>query len=117
MSNRIALAELETYLYASADILRGHVEASDYKSFVFPLLFFKRICDVYDEETTNAIKEYGEDPAKAEKLLAQSDKRRARHYEEFTDSIWGARRNYDLMLNSAAFGIDAAAEIICNLAK
>ena len=61
MSNRIALAELETYLYASADILRGHVEASDYKSFVFPLLFFKRICDVYDEETTNAIKEYGED--------------------------------------------------------
>ena len=53
MSNRIALAELETYLYASADILRGHVEASDYKSFVFPLLFFKRICDVYDEETTN----------------------------------------------------------------
>lgn len=64
MSNRIELGELETYLYASADILRGHVEASDYKSFVFPLLFFKRICDVYDEETANAIKEYGEDGAK-----------------------------------------------------
>ena len=64
MSNRIELGELEAYLYASADILRGHVEASDYKSFVFPLLFFKRICDVYDEETTNAIKEYGEDGAK-----------------------------------------------------
>lgn len=64
MSNRIELSELEAYLYASADILRGHVEASDYKSFVFPLLFFKRICDVYDEETTNAIKEYGEDGAK-----------------------------------------------------
>lgn len=63
MSSRIALAELETYLYASADILRGHVEASDYKSFVFPLLFFKRICDVYDEETENAIKEYGKDGA------------------------------------------------------
>lgn len=64
MSNRIELGELETYLYASADILRGHVEASDYKSFVFPLLFFKRICDVYDEETTTAIKEYGEAGAK-----------------------------------------------------
>ena len=51
MSNRIELSELETFLYASADILRGHVEASDYKSYVFPLLFFKRICDVYDEET------------------------------------------------------------------
>ena len=54
MSTRIELGELETYLYASADILRGHVEASDYKSFVFPLLFFKRICDVYDEETQKA---------------------------------------------------------------
>lgn len=64
MSNRIELAELESYLYASADILRGHVEASDYKSFVFPLLFFKRICDVYDEETESTIKEYGVEGAK-----------------------------------------------------
>lgn len=64
MSNRIELTELESYLYASADILRGHVEASDYKSFVFPLLFFKRICDVYDEETESTIKEYGVEGAK-----------------------------------------------------
>ncbi len=64
MSNRIELSELETFLYASADILRGYVEASDYKSYVFPLLFFKRICDVYDEETTKAVAEYGEDGAK-----------------------------------------------------
>ena len=55
MNNRIELNELETFLYASADILRGHIEASDYKSYVFPLLFFKRICDVYDEETENTI--------------------------------------------------------------
>ena len=61
MSNRIELSELETFLYASADILRGYVEASDYKSYVFPLLFFKRVCDVYDEETENAVKQYGED--------------------------------------------------------
>ena len=64
MSNRIELGELETFLYASADILRGHVEASDYKSYVFPLLFFKRICDVYDEETENAIAQHGEEGAK-----------------------------------------------------
>ena len=64
MSSRIELNELETYLYASADILRGHVDASDYKLYVFPLLFFKRVCDVYDEETANAVKEYGEDGAK-----------------------------------------------------
>ena len=63
------------------------------------------------------VSEYGEDPVKAEKLLAQSDKRRARHYEEFTDSIWGARRNYDVLLNSAALGIEKAADIICEMAK
>ena len=63
------------------------------------------------------VKEYGEDPAKAEKLLAQSDKRRARHYEEFTDSIWGARRNYDVLLNSGAYGLEKTADIICSLAK
>ena len=51
MADRIELSELETYLYHSADILRTHVDASDYKMYVFPLLFFKRICDVYDEET------------------------------------------------------------------
>lgn len=64
MSQRIELGELETFLYASADILRGYVEASDYKSYVFPLLFFKRICDVYDEETENAIAQHGEEGAK-----------------------------------------------------
>lgn len=64
MSNRLELGELETYLYSSADILRGHVEASDYKAYVFPLLFFKRICDVYDEESANAVAEYGEEGAK-----------------------------------------------------
>ncbi|MBQ0092369.1 MAG: cytidylate kinase-like family protein [Clostridiales bacterium] len=63
------------------------------------------------------VKEYGEDPAKAEKLLAQSDKRRARHYEEFTDSIWGARRNYDVLLNSATLGLEHTAEIICRMAE
>lgn len=63
------------------------------------------------------INEYGEDPAKAEKLLAQSDKRRARHYEEFTDSIWGARRNYDVLLNSATLGLEHTADIICSMAK
>ncbi len=63
MSSRIELNELETYLYSSADILRGHVDASDYKSFVFPLLFFKRICDIYDEENEKLVEEYGEEGA------------------------------------------------------
>ncbi|MBR4341974.1 MAG: SAM-dependent DNA methyltransferase [Lachnospiraceae bacterium] len=61
MSNRISIEELQSYLWNSAVLLRTNIDAGSYKQYIFPLLFFKRICDVYDEETQNAIKEYGED--------------------------------------------------------
>lgn len=61
MSDRIKLEDLETYLWGSAQLLRTNIDAGAYKQYIFPLLFFKRICDVYDEETQNAIKKYGED--------------------------------------------------------
>ena len=47
--SRITQADLEKYLFKCADILRNNVEASSYRDYIFPLLFFKRICDVYDE--------------------------------------------------------------------
>lgn len=49
--------ELETYLWGAATQLRGTIDAGDYKQYIFPLLFFKRICDVYDEEFENALAE------------------------------------------------------------
>lgn len=58
--SRITQAELETYLWKCADILRNNVEASTYRDYIFPLLFFKRISDVYDEDIENAKKEYGD---------------------------------------------------------
>lgn len=57
---RITQADLEKYLWGCADILRNNVEASSYRDYIFPLLFFKRISDVYDEDIVNAQKEYGE---------------------------------------------------------
>lgn len=63
MSKRITIEELQSYLWNSAVLLRTNIDAGAYKQYIFPLLFFKRICDVYDEETQNAIKEYGEDAA------------------------------------------------------
>ena len=47
--------ELEKYLWGAATQLRGTIDAGDYKQYIFPLLFFKRICDVYDEEFENAL--------------------------------------------------------------
>lgn len=49
--------ELKKYLWGAAIFLRGHLDAGDYKQYIFPLLFFKRICDVYDEEFELAMKE------------------------------------------------------------
>lgn len=49
--------ELESYLWGAATYLRGFIDAGDYKQYIFPLLFYKRICDVYDEEYEDALVE------------------------------------------------------------
>lgn len=56
--SKISMAELETYLWDSAVLLRTSIDAGEYKQYIFPLLFFKRLCDVYDEECENILKEY-----------------------------------------------------------
>lgn len=53
----ITLSQLESHLWEAANILRGPVDAADFKTFVFPLLFFKRICDAHDEEYETALAE------------------------------------------------------------
>ncbi len=54
---KLTLSQLEQYLSKAAWILKGPVDASDFKVFIFPLLFFKRLSDVYDEEYTLALEE------------------------------------------------------------
>ncbi|MBQ8678783.1 MAG: SAM-dependent DNA methyltransferase [Treponema sp.] len=56
-TNRIPLDELEKYLWHSAVLLRTKIDAGAYKQYIFPLLFFKRLSDVYDEETQKALEE------------------------------------------------------------
>ena len=50
--------ELESRLWAAANSLRGPVDAADFKAYIFPLLFFKRICDAWDEEHEQAASDY-----------------------------------------------------------
>ena len=57
MSKRISQSELESYLWGAATLLRGTIDAGEYKSFIFPLLFLKRLSDVYDEEFASAMSE------------------------------------------------------------
>lgn len=56
----ITVSQLEAHLWEAANILRGPVDASDFKTYIFPLLFFKRISDVYDDERQRALVQYGE---------------------------------------------------------
>ena len=63
MGKRITIAELQSYLWNSAVLLRTSIDAGAYKQYIFPLLFFKRICDVYNEETDMTIREYGNEAA------------------------------------------------------
>lgn len=57
--------ELKSALWAAANTLRGSaVDRTDWKGYILPLLFFKRICDVWDEETADAASTFGDiDPA------------------------------------------------------
>lgn len=53
----VSLSQLESHLWEAANILRGPVDAADFKTYVFPLLFFKRLSDVHDEEYDSALAE------------------------------------------------------------
>ena len=53
--------DLKSTLWDAANTLRGSaVDRTDWKGYILPLLFLKRICDVWDEETAEAIETFGE---------------------------------------------------------
>ena len=66
MNNRITQQELESYLWGAAVLLRGLIDAGDYKQFIFPLLFFKRVSDVWEEEYQAALADSDGDLSYAE---------------------------------------------------
>lgn len=71
---KVNLEMLKSHLWKSADILRGHIDAADYKNYIFGLLFLKRLSDVFDEELPKAIRETGN------KKIAYED----RDYHDFS---------------------------------
>ncbi len=70
-----------------------------------------------EDRIKRAVDEYGYSQKKALDVITKSDKGRARHYATFTEWDWSDRRNYDMMLNAAALGVDTAAQMICEAAK
>lgn len=61
MNSGITIEELQNYLWGAAVLLRSHIDAGAYKQYIFPLLFFKRISDVYDEENEAVLRDFDGD--------------------------------------------------------
>lgn len=57
----ITQQELEARLWDAANSLRGPVDPADFKAYMFPLLFFKRLSDAWDEERAKAVEDFGDD--------------------------------------------------------
>ncbi|RVI43998.1 type I restriction-modification system subunit M [Sinorhizobium meliloti] len=54
----LSLSQLENHLWRAADILRGSIDSGDYKHYIFGLLFFKRLSDVWEEEYEERLSRY-----------------------------------------------------------
>jgi type I restriction enzyme M protein len=58
---KLTLQALEAHLWASADLLRGSIDAADFKNYIFGLLFVKRLSDVFEEEAEHLENDEGYD--------------------------------------------------------
>lgn len=70
---KISLEELKTWLWGSANIMRGTVDSSDFKNYIFGLLFLKRLSDVFDERVEAVMEEEGCNTEEAMALIREDN--------------------------------------------
>nr|WP_322794740.1 type I restriction-modification system subunit M N-terminal domain-containing protein [Thermoflexus sp.] len=73
MSFRLDLPALESWLWEAACVIRGPVDAPRFKDYILPLIFLKRLSDVFEDEIESLAEEFG-DRAEAERLVERDHK-------------------------------------------